>query len=448
MTNQETRRGSRFSMGTSVVLGIALVLSLGITPAKAELAKSVTFPHSTATVVSAKHARDADGSSAQYVSALESLYQAMYATANAAMPNATTVNSLATPASFNASVAATPASALEELESRFSLSDVTQAVGVIAPVVPTVRSLARAHHVKLVRAHNSLKPGVLAITRHAHAVTVTSALVVLNDWTPMPTPDGTLSDGQAPLTYANDPSGNTYTASCPNLPGTAPNAVDAIFGLQIVIDAAQLTYNITAPIGGLLTVVGESGPPSPSYYVSIVSAAILAAAQIAHDALSYEQALGSACSGNNAAAVGVSTLNTSYETYQLLTKVAATTNEIDTNVANLTNQVSAQFNQQLTLSIEQALSAPTGSVPMAAMELPQSLGGYLVNDAAPGGGSPSALPSVAGVVSSTIAAMQGVGQPMNPQATRNFNLAQQAEESGQYKLAFAEYALSYQAAAG
>ena len=37
---------------------------------------------------------------------------------------------------------------------------------------------------------------------------------------------------------------------------------------------------------------------------------------------------------------------------------------------------------------------------------------------------------------------------MNPQATRNFNLAQQAEESGQYKLAFAEYALSYQAAAG
>lgn len=221
----------------------------------------------------------------------------------------------------------------------------------------------------------------------------------------------------------------------PSCPDGAPGinyGETSIFALQVAADIAAVAVEVIP--GGLSIAFGNATIPD---IARIIVAAIQLGVLITHDTFAYLQAVSNDCNATFLANLAANTDNSAYQTYQQLTGVAGTANEIDTNLANLINQDTSQFRQQLTLSIQQALSAATGTVPMAAMELPSSLGGYL--DSSPVG--------VAEVVTNAIQAMQTAGQPMNPQAKTDETLGEEAFAAGQYKQAFDYYRLAYSAAA-
>ncbi|MGH9299840.1 MAG: hypothetical protein ACRDZT_07965 [Acidimicrobiales bacterium] len=222
-------------------------------------------------------------------------------------------------------------------------------------------------------------------------------------------------------------------ASCPNGAPGIDYGETSIFALQVAVDV--IAEAVAVIPDGLSTAFGNVTIPN---IARLIVAAIQLGVVITHDTFAYLQAISNDCASNYLASLAGNTDNSAFQTFQELTQVAGTANEIDTNLANLTNQDTSQFNQQLTLAIEQALTAPTSMSPMAAMELPASLGGYL--DSNPVG--------VNEVVSSTIQAMQKGNQPLSAQATRDETLAEQAFASGEYKIAFDYYRMSYQAAAG
>ncbi len=222
-------------------------------------------------------------------------------------------------------------------------------------------------------------------------------------------------------------------ASCPNGSPGMNYGETAIFALQVAVDV--IAEAVAVIPDGLSTAFGNVTIPNVA---RIIVAAIQLGVAITHDTFAYLQAVSNDCASNYLASLAGNTDNTAYQTFQQLTQVAGTANEIDTNLANLTNQDTSQFRQQLTLSIEQALAEPSSTPPMAQMELPASSGGYL--DSSPVG--------VNAVVTQTIQAMLAAGQPVNPQASRDETLAEDALGSGQYKLAFDYFRLAYQAAAG
>jgi hypothetical protein len=178
-----------------------------------------------------------------------------------------------------------------------------------------------------------------------------------------------------------------------------------------------------------------------------VAAAVLAvvgiALQVTEDTLSYFQTIAGDCQEAQMQQVGIDTDNNTFQTYTLLSDVAGTVNEIDQGVDNLTNQDTSEFQQQLTLDIEQSLTAPPGTTPMSSFELPVSYEGITL-----GGYMNSTPVGVNEVVANTIQDIQTTGQTMNPQAIRDQSLAEQAMASGQFKLAFDYFRLAYQAAAG
>ncbi len=222
-------------------------------------------------------------------------------------------------------------------------------------------------------------------------------------------------------------------ASCPSGSPGIDYGETSIFALQV---AADVIAEVVAVIpDGLTTAFGNVTIPN---IARIIVAVIQLGVVITHDTFVYLQAVANDCAGAYLAALAGNTDSTAYNTFQELTDVAGTANEIDRNLASLINQDTSEFDQMLTLDIEQALSAPAGTVPMAAMELPSSAGGYL--DSSPVG--------VNEVVTGAISAMESSGQSMNPLAKRDESLAQQAFSAGEYKLAFDYYARSYQAAAG
>ncbi len=240
----------------------------------------------------------------------------------------------------------------------------------------------------------------------------------------VPTALTNFTPSQVPVIYP--------AASCPDGAPGIDYGETAIFSLQVAADV--IAEAVAVIPDGLSTAFGNVTIPNVA---RIIIAAIQLGVVITHDTFAYLQAVSNDCAGNYLAALAGNTDNTAFQTFTELTQVAGTANEIDTNVANLTNQDTSEFDQNLTLLIQESLAAPTSAVPMAAMELPASSGGYL--DATPVG--------VNEVVTATIKAMQATDQPLSATATRDETLAEQAFASDQYKLAFDYYRLAYQAAA-
>lgn len=223
------------------------------------------------------------------------------------------------------------------------------------------------------------------------------------------------------------------SANCPSGSPGINYGETSIFALQVAADVAA---EIVAVIpDGLSTAFGNVTIPNVA---RIILAAIQLGVMITHDTFAYLQAVSNDCAANDLANLAANTDNTAYQNYNQVGGVAKTANEIDTNLAKLINTEQTQYQNMLTLDIQQALSAPSGTVPMAGMELPASDGGYL--DATPVG--------VYEVVNNAIQAMQSSGQPMNVQATRDETLGEEAFAVGSYKQAFAYYRMAYQAAAG
>ncbi len=364
-----------------------------------------------------------------YATQFEQFYNQAYDAATV-LPNASTNPSLTTPSQLQSAIdSLTPTSLgyLNEYVSSSSLSSMSSTVQQATPVEQHLAHVLSVHYAHKAPSTASATSAARAIAKvlRAHN-TVLGALT--NIPLVMPTNDP----------YTGDVSGNQYTSSCPSgAPG--PNYGEtSIFGVQIASEVVTGAYNALSPGSGFGT------PPEIGLFIaSAVLAAVGLILAIVGDTLSYLQSISNDCSGAQMQAVGINTDNNTYQIFQLLTSVAGTSNEIDQNVANLTDQSTSQFQQQLKLSIEQALASPTNSVPLAQMELPVTYNGVLM-----GGYLDSQPVGVSEVVSDTIAAMQATGQTLSPQATRDLGLAQQAQSAGQFKLAFDYYRLAYQAAAG
>lgn len=364
-----------------------------------------------------------------YASQLDSMYSELYS-ASSTLPSMATASDLTTPSDFDAQVGSAGSSDLDYLAQALPESSMSSISNALTPATTDETAMVRSLKVHEVSPHAHHVAQTHAVSHIApHTVTVQDPTIITET---MPTDDP----------YTGDVSGNTYTASCPA--GAPPiNSSDVygegdIFAIQIAIDVVNGAYNILSPGGGTDSPVGIG-----IYVASAILAAISLALQVTDDTLSYFQTVAGDCQEAQMQEVGIDTDNNSYQTYELLKEVGGTANEIDQNLANLANQDTDQFDQELTLIIQQALTAPVGTTPMSALELPasydgQNFGGYL--NSTPVG--------VDEVVSSTIQAMQQTGQSMSPQAARDLSLAEQALAAGQFKLSFDYYRLAYQAAAG
>jgi hypothetical protein len=218
-----------------------------------------------------------------------------------------------------------------------------------------------------------------------------------------------------------------FNPSCPTGWQTSidPYADNAIFGLQIVIDALNGAYNALSQFDAVF----------PGVVVIVV---LLAVAQGVQNWGAFLKNQYNDCMANNFLGAAQTLDNSTYQTYELLASVAATANEADQNLADLINQNVAQFELELQGVIEQDLVSPVANMPMGSMELPATSGGYL--DSTPVG--------VQEVVITEVHSLAQAGELSNPAAMRDLGLASQAYAASNYKLAFQYYRLAYQAAAG
>jgi hypothetical protein len=132
--------------------------------------------------------------------------------------------------------------------------------------------------------------------------------------------------------------------------------------------------------------------------------------------------------------------NTTVNVYDLLTLVQQTVDDTENSVDTIAQQVGVlqqTADEQLVLGIEQALTAPLGSVPNVAYELPASLGGYL--DSTPIG--------VQQVVTTDVHQALAAGLPVNAAATQFLAMAGAALAAGNDTLAYADFQNAYQQAA-
>jgi hypothetical protein len=290
----------------------------------------------------------------------------------------------------------------------------TSAVSAFIPVErATVKMLAEQPKVKAAVPSSTSSNATHTANPHTTGPSVPQNLTVVPDVMPQ---TGSFGGGVM---------GTAYIANCPSYWSTSidPYSDDSIYALQLVIDIAGAVYNAASSFD-------DAFPVS-----AIADALTLVAQEVQNDGL-YLKGDFEGCQANNTQEAGLDIDNSTYQTYELLASVAGTANEADTNLAALINQNAADYEFQLQEVIEQALTQPASSAPMASLELPATAGGYL--DSTPVG--------VAEVVTTELANLDGAGQVSNPTAQRDFGLAGQAYSAGQYKSAFRYYRLAYQAA--
>lgn len=363
---------------------------------------------------------------ADFPTQVENYYNAVFTVA-ASAGTASASASLATPSAFDSQVASMTPDELSDLyQASTPYIDYGTAVTTIQQAAATSTVTAATFHV------SSRQVGARRSTRQSARDAVTD--VSVQSPTVIPTTEPTTGS------WAGDVSGLglEYLATCPT---GAPTSNDPYgeydqFAIGEGIAAALAIFNILGAGNPLfdLPIVGPAIQTGFAVADAVV-AVILAALQIAHDVLTWEQGVAGDCLAVDIQLLSNDEDNNAYQDFELLTGVAATTNEIDTNIVTLTNQESAEQTKVITLSIEEALSAPLSSIPQADMELPATDGGYL-----------DATPGVQEVVVNAISALSNEGQLSSNTATRDLGLAEQAQTSGEFKLAFTYYQMAYQAA--
>ncbi len=406
--------------------GIQLLASLGDSTTTTTSTSTTDTTVAPGTILTAPS--DFDGQLATFYS---SMYQVTQSVSIPDEPTAQSVNSFDT--SLNA---------LTPTETDFlytDLSSATQSAGVTS--LATDLNVSVNATTPLFRYARSLRPGLVRVVSNrgsARGSSRTRRLV------------RTSSPSQLtviPLSTTVDDYQVTSPNSCPSGAPGGEYGEAALYASQLILDTMQDAQDSFVDIASSLSEEAKDFIEDHDLVITVVLVGLLLAAEIVHDTFSYVQAVSNDCNSNYLQSLAGNTDETAYQTFELLLQVAGTANETDTATSNLTNDVANDFNSELTLQIQMALAAPAGTVPMAAMELPTSEGGYL--NATPG----SDTPSVDGVVSATISAMEGnaadgdAAQPMNPQAPRDLTLAEDAFNQQQFKTAFSYYRLAYQAAA-
>ncbi len=239
----------------------------------------------------------------------------------------------------------------------------------------------------------------------------------------------------------SSPVGAYTPTSCPpgapGGPSVAPGD-SAIFAAQLTTDVAA---NVAQDVPSTITVIiaGEgTSIPDPAKYIA---EAIQLAGVITLDTFNYVQAVANDCDTANRDGFLANIDNTTVNVYDLLTLVQGTLDHVETSINTVSQQLGVlqqTMDAQLTLAIEQALSAPMSAVANLAFELPASVGGNL--DSTPIG--------VQEVVRGAVQARLAAGAPVNAAAEQFLTLADAALSSGNDKAAYADYHQAYLQAVG
>ncbi|MDA8269500.1 MAG: hypothetical protein M0013_14235 [Actinomycetota bacterium] len=256
---------------------------------------------------------------------------------------------------------------------------------------------------------------------------------------PPPPPTGSFPAPPAAF-VPSSPVGAYTPTSCP--PG-APGGPSVAPG-DSAIFAAQLTTDVAASVAGavpdmiLVVIAGEgTSIPDPAKYIA---EAIQLAGVITLDTFNYVQAVANDCDTANRDGFLANIDNTTVNVYNLLTLVQNTLNNVENSVNTVAGQVGVlqqTADEQLVLGIEQALTAPLGSAPNVAYELPASLGGNL--DSTPIG--------VQEVVTTTLNEAKAAGVPVNAAASQFLSMGNAALSAGNDQQAYADFQNAFQQAA-
>jgi hypothetical protein len=205
----------------------------------------------------------------------------------------------------------------------------------------------------------------------------------------------------------------------------------AVFVADIVHATAEAAG---IPLESLIVAAGEG----VINVVKIVDAAITLAAATVLDAFVYADDLETDCIEANEYDQTVNSENATVNTYNLHQQNAQTLAVTESSVNTLHDQVHVvqqSLGAQLTVEIQQALSLPTAAPADVYYELPASVGGNL--DSTPIG--------VKVVVTAAYNAAKLAGLPINATATNNLAAANSALAARNYKTAWKDYQLAYQA---
>jgi hypothetical protein len=175
--------------------------------------------------------------------------------------------------------------------------------------------------------------------------------------------------------------------------------------------------------------------PNPNKVVLI---AINLAADEASNSLTYAREVVNDCVGDNGYTRVANIDNTAVQNFKLQQQNEQTLASTEASVNTIHDQVHVvqqTVNAQLTIDIRRALSQPTSAPRNVDYELPASVGGNL--DSTPIG--------VKALVTSAYNAAKQAGLPVNATATNNLTAANQALAAKNYRTAWTDYQLAYQA---
>lgn len=262
-------------------------------------------------------------------------------------------------------------------------------------------------------------------------------------------PAATFPPTPSPGSYPAPPAGYLPTAPIapadiplmcplpPPGPGLGAGAIES--AQESLDDAAEVATILTGNIGVILSVGSVSTTiqfPDPAGVVASVLANV---AQIVLDTLNFEMAAFNDCGTVQTIGLSANIDNTTYNTYQLATLMESTLGNVQNSVDSVSSQIGTvqqTLDEQLTLTIEQALSAPASTVANIAYELPASVGGNL--DSTPVG--------VQSIVGGAIAALQAAGEPVNASATTDLSSGDADLAAHNYSQAYAMFHAAYLAA--
>ena len=228
--------------------------------------------------------------------------------------------------------------------------------------------------------------------------------------------------------------------TCPQPPPGNDDGIDGIWDAQTAADVlTEVSNAIPDQIGAIVDGTTEVLNPDPLRIVAQVAAT---AAQLVTDTLQFIYNIANDCGAVTAGDLATNIDNTTVNTYDLLYGLDGTTlDNVESSVNTIDQQLGVlqqTLDDQLTLAIEQALTAPATSVPDIAFELPTSVGGNL--DSTPIG--------VQSIVNSAISDIQSAKEPLDAAAEQDVSQGNSDYAAQNYPAAYAAYHAAYLAAVG
>lgn len=221
--------------------------------------------------------------------------------------------------------------------------------------------------------------------------------------------------------------------TCPPPPPGPDGGAAAIFAAQEVTDILNATATALAGNIGVIVAGSPATFPDPA---GLVAQALAQVSQLVVDTFNFLAAANNDCGAAQTIGLAANIDNTTVNIYDLSQLIEGTVGSIANGVDTISGQVSTvqqTLDDELTLAIEQALTAPMSAVPNLAYELPATVGGNL--DSTPVG--------VQSVVASAISHLQAAGEPVNPAAPVDLQQADQALAAGQYAQAYTSFHQAY-----